>query len=99
MAWPFSAGQPIDSGIVATVPTSLTTVTGTSTIGWLMGMQLANTTNDDITVEVTDSSSVVAIPNIHVPANGVVVLNWNFMPIGASPKWVASAAGVNGRMW
>lgn len=99
MAWPFSAGQPWDSGIVTTVPTSSTAVPNAPTGAlWMMGMHLANTTSENITVTATDGSSATIVPDVNVPANGVVIFAWNFMPL-TGLKWMASAAGINGKAW
>lgn len=103
MGWPFTtpAAPSLDSGLVATVPTSLTAVpnvVSTSTPVWLLGGHFANTTTEDIKVRITDGSDVDVVPEFSVPAKGVADFEWAFLPL-TGLKWKADVAGVNGKIW
>jgi hypothetical protein len=103
LAWPFSAAAPsLDSGEVATVPTVATAVpnvTSTGTQTWLMGADFFNTTNEPITVTLTDGSNVVfRTITIQAGSGPDKPIEWAFRPT-VGVKWFASAAGLNGKIW
>lgn len=89
-----------DSGIVAVTTPSIADVpnTTTSTQLLLSGMSFSNTNGNQRTVKVTDGGGASIVPDITVPANSVVSLDWNLMPI-TGLRWSASGAGVNGKAW
>jgi hypothetical protein len=97
MAWPFShvAAPNFDSGIVS-VPTVATTVDSTAL--WLLGAHFNNPTTEDIKVSLTDNSNAKLIDEQFMAADGILSLNFPFMPCSGL-KWSASAAGVNGKLW
>jgi hypothetical protein len=99
MAWPFSAGQPWTSGNL-TVPSSLGSVTNASAgINWLMGCSIANPTTDSVTFTLKDGAGNIIIPAVDVPANGVFIANWNFMP-QTGLQWQASVVStLVGSVW
>jgi hypothetical protein len=95
-----TAVQPnFDSGIDA-VPLVSTAVPGASDALplWLAGVSLANTTAFQRTVRITDGAGASIVPDIAVPANSVVPIDWNLMPV-VGVRWLASGAGINGKVW
>jgi hypothetical protein len=95
-----TAVQPnFDSGIAA-VPTGDAAVPGASNALplWLAGVSLANTNSAQRTVRITDGSGASIVPDVAVPGNSVVPIEWNLMPI-VGLRWFASGAGVNGKAW
>lgn len=95
-----AAVQPnFDSGIAA-VPTVDGAVPGATNVLplWLAGISLANTTGFQRTVRITDGAGASIVPDVAVPANSVISVEWNLMPI-VGLRWFASGAGVNGKVW
>ena len=106
MAWPFTAsGAPpapnLDSGFVS-IPTTSTlvpTVAGTGTQVWILGGWFNNPTQQPIRVSVTDGAGNSIVPNVEVPAGGMVPMPpTEFMP-STGLLWQATAAGLIGKIW
>jgi len=102
MGWPFtSAVAPSFDSDVQAVPTTAALVTGCPAITtalWLMGAVFHNTTADLLTVTLQKGDGTVLMV-IDVPASGVPVeREWAFLPL-TGLKWVASGAGVTGKVW
>lgn len=98
MAWPFAhVGAPnYDSGFVD-VPDTLT-VLSVATL-WLMGANIVNDSDDEVTIRITDTAGQPIVPTIPVPARSVVPpYEWPFLPV-TGLKWEASAAGLVAKVW
>lgn len=95
-----TAVQPnFDSGLAAVPLVSTAVPTATDALPlWLAGVSFANTNGAQRTVRVTDGGGASVVPDIAVPGNSVVALEWNLMPI-TGLRWLASGAGVNGKAW
>lgn len=103
MAWPFTnVGAPnFDTDFVA-VPTNVAgnipNSPGGAVTAWLLGAHFANPNAVAAFVTITDGNGHQIIPNIEVPANGVVAVDWEFMPVIGTLTWISSAA-VTGKLW
>lgn len=97
MPWPFTSplAPTLDTGFTP-VPTSPASLS--STQQYLVGGNFTNTTSDNITVTLTDTSGAEIAKSIDVPPGSPVQLEWAFMPTDGL-KWSASSAGVIGKIW
>lgn len=95
-----TAVQPnFDSGIAAVPISDGAVPTATNSLPlWLAGASFANTTGNQRTVRVTDGSGASIVPDIAIPGNSVVPIEWNLFPI-VGARWSATGAGVNGKLW
>lgn len=100
-AWPFS-GEPRkwdfdpDLGAVPLVDTALIGVTATI---YLMGCVFTNTSGAARTITVTDESGKAVLYQVDIPDTGVPFsLDWSMLRL-TGLHWVASGAGVNGKLW
>lgn len=97
MSWPLPFRTfDLDTGVVQ-VPT----ITGviTASAGWLMGINLTNTSTDTIWVDLIEGTGGIILSHIEVTPGGPLSIPWTLYPIPSGVKWIASAAGVYGKVW
>jgi hypothetical protein len=90
------AAPTLDTGFVD-IPTTTGVVTA-STTTYLYGAHFCNTTDNPITVSVTDTAGSKIFDTKEVPGRDVATFDWAFLPV-VGLKWMASGAGLTGKIW
>lgn len=82
---------------LAAIPQSSTLVQAGTV--YVMGCTFANASGAARTVTITDAAGVALLPAIDVPSSGMSTeKEWPFVRL-TGVKWLASGAGVTGKVW
>lgn len=98
MPWPLtgSVAPDFDTGFLP-VPLTLDVVTADSV--WLIGAQIANDSDVEIVLTITDTSGQPIFPAIPVAARAIPdPKEWPFMPVDGL-KWQADKVGLVAKLW